>query len=115
MFKSTTEYLRHILDEINYLLSASENISYAEFLADQTVIRAFSRSLEIIGEASKKIPQDFRDNYPDTDWRKITGMRDKLIHDYFGIDYELVWDVVTNKIRKLKDEIEIMVKDSEEK
>jgi len=66
-------------------------------LDDETLKRAFVRSIEIIGEAVKKIPSDFKQKYSHIEWRTMAGMRDKLIHDYFGIDYEIVWDVVTNK------------------
>jgi len=96
------EYLRHIIDEIEYLIDRSTNLSKENFLEDETLKRAFVRSIEIIGEAAKKIPPDFKQKYPHIEWRAMAGMRDKLIHDYFGIDYEIVWDVVTNKIPTLR-------------
>ena len=69
------------------------------------MIRAFSRSLEIIGEASKKIPKSFKDKYADIPWRQIAGMRDKLIHDYFGVDLEIIWDVIQNRLPELNIQI----------
>ena len=96
------EYLRHIMDEIEYLIDRSANLSKEDFLDDETLKRAFVRSIEIIGEAVKKIPPDFKQKYPHIEWRPMAGMRDKLIHDYFGIDYEIVWDVVTNNIPTLR-------------
>ena len=60
------------------------------------------RSLEIIGEAAKKVPEDFRAAHPAVEWRAMAGMRDRLIHDYLGIDLELVWDVVQNRIPELR-------------
>lgn len=60
------------------------------------------RSLEIIGEATKKVPDDFRATHPDVEWRAMAGMRDVLIHDYFGVDLELVWDVVRNRVPLLR-------------
>jgi uncharacterized protein with HEPN domain len=68
------------------------------------------RSIEIIGEAVKKLPDEVRDNYPDFEWKSMAGMRDKLIHDYFGVDYDIVWDVVTNKIPALKEKIQKIIK-----
>ncbi len=64
------------------------------------------RSIEIIGEAAKKLPAQFTKRYPKVEWRAITGMRDKLIHDYFGVDYDIVWDVVTNKVPALRSQIQ---------
>jgi len=98
---SPPEYIRHMLDEIEYLRCRVEHADYAAFLKDETLKRAFVRSMEIIGEASKKIPLDVKAMQPDIEWRKVSGMRDRLIHDYFGVDYAIVWDVATNKMPEL--------------
>ena len=73
-----------------------------EFLSDETLKRASTRSLEIIREASKKIPKEFREKHNDIEWKNRTGMRDRLIHDYMGVNYNIVWDVMTNKIPDLQ-------------
>lgn len=104
------DYLRHILDESRYLLRSTKGISKKQFLKDETLKRSFVRSIEIIGEAVKKLPDEVRDNYPDFEWKSMAGMRDKLIHDYFGVDYDIVWDVVTNKIPALKEKIQKIIK-----
>ncbi len=100
------DYLEDILEECNYLLERSKNFTYEAFIENEDLKRAFIRSLEIIGEATKKIPQEIRIKYPDIPWRDIAGMRDKLIHEYFGISYEIVWKTIKEDIPFLKQEIE---------
>jgi len=101
-----SEYLRHILDEIDYILSQISDKDFDSFTKDETLKRAFVRSLEIIGEAAKKLPESVRAIQPDIEWRKVTGMRDRLIHDYFGVDYTIVWDVATNKLPDLREKLQ---------
>jgi uncharacterized protein with HEPN domain len=109
MSASPLEYLRHILDEADYLISASQGLAKDEFHGDDTLKRAFVRSLEIIGEASKKVPNDMREKHPDVEWRLMAGMRDRLIHDYFGVDYDLVWDVVARKIPEVRERVRLIL------
>jgi uncharacterized protein with HEPN domain len=106
MSLSPLEYLRHILDETEYLASQTQGLSKDDFLGNETLKRAFTRSIEIIGEAAKKVPEDFRQKYPNVEWRAMAGMRDRLIHGYFGIDYDIVWDVVINKAPELHQIVE---------
>lgn len=99
------DYLRHILVEADFLTARSADLSVETFLADETLRRAFVRSLEVIGEAAKKVPEDFRAQHPGIEWRAMAGMRDRLIHDYFGVDFELVWDVVQHHVPALRAQI----------
>lgn len=105
------EYLRHIQAEADFLIRRSADLSREEFQADETLCRAFVRSIEVIGEAAKKVPPAFRDGYPHVEWRAMCGMRDRLIHAYFAVDYELVWDVVVNRMPELRRQVAAMIED----
>jgi uncharacterized protein with HEPN domain len=103
-----------MLAETEYLQRASSLLGSEEFLADETLRRAFVRSIEVIGEAAKGVPQPFRDKYPLVPWQSIAGMRDRLIHGYFAVDFEIVWDVVENKIPSLREQL-LQILDAEHK
>jgi uncharacterized protein with HEPN domain len=106
MSKKPIEYLKHIRDESLYILSViTPDKTKDNFLADETLKRAVIRSLEIIGEATKKIPADFKVKWSTIKWKDMAGMRDRLIHDYMGVNYSIVWDVVKNKIPELHAQI----------
>ena len=92
----------------------SKSLDQDEFLGSENLLRAFVRSLEIIGEAAKKVSEDTRKEYPQLEWRAMAGMRDRLIHGYFGVDYDLVWDVVRNKVPALKAQIEEILAEQDE-
>lgn len=102
MALSIEEYLRHILDETRFISAKVTELDENSFLNDETAKRAFVRSLEVIGEAVKQIPEEVRQQYPNIQWRSIAGMRDKLIHEYFGVDHDIVWDAATAKIPELE-------------
>lgn len=102
MYKSYVPYLQHILDECLYIRSViTDEMEIDEFLADETLKRAITRSLSIIGEATKKIPGDVKYAWQSISWRQMAGMRDRLVHDYMGVNYLIVWDVAKNIIPEL--------------
>lgn len=102
MFLSDLELLRHINDEINFVLTAVDGKDKDAVIYDQVLCRALVRSMEIIGEASKKVSPAFKSAHPSIEWKKMAGTRDRLIHDYFGVDYDIVWDIIINKLPPLQ-------------
>lgn len=112
MHKDPIEYLKHILDECAYIKSViTPDLDKGEFIENETLKRAVIRSLEIIGEATKKITADVKIKWNTISWKNMAGMRDRLIHDYMGVNYSIVWDVVRNKIPELHDQIEDIIND----
>ncbi|OFY88640.1 MAG: hypothetical protein A3K10_12960 [Bacteroidetes bacterium RIFCSPLOWO2_12_FULL_31_6] len=111
MCKDPIEYLKHIRDECQFILSVTDNnLTKNALIENETLKRAIVRSLEIIGEATKKIPADFKVKWESINWKNMAGMRDRLIHDYLGIDYSIVWDVIKNKIPELHQQIIAVIK-----
>ena len=109
MSKSATEYLRHILHEIAFIETESQSILEDQFMRDEVLQHAFSRSLEIIGEASKNISEEYKKEHTDIDWKALAGLRDKLIHHYFGVDYQIVWDVIKNELPTIENKLKILL------
>ena len=91
-----------MLSECEFILSQKgKGLSFGKFMADETLKRAVVRSLEVLGEATKKIPVDVKLQWNAMDWKAIAGMRDRLIHDYMGVNYTIVWDVIQHRIPEL--------------
>jgi uncharacterized protein with HEPN domain len=105
MSRSALEFLRHILDELDYLAAEAQALDLQRLGQDARAKRAVVRSLEVIGEAAKQLPAEVRDRHPEVAGRSLAAMRDKMIHHYFGVDYEIVWDVLTNKVPTLRKQI----------
>lgn len=110
MKKNVEVYLGHILESIDFIDKYITDCSKKEFLNSWEKKDAVTRRLEIIGEAVKRIPDDIKIDHPKIPWKKISGTRDKLIHDYFGVDYELTWNIAINELPKLKKQIEKVVR-----
>jgi uncharacterized protein with HEPN domain len=114
MSNSTIDLLKHILGEINFITEEIRDLEFYEFIENEKDKRAYSRSLEIIGEAIKNLPDELRDQYPIIDWKSAAGLRDRLVHGYFAVDYEIIWKVITLDIPILKRQIEIMIANIDE-
>ena len=103
--KTDEVFINHILEEIEFLKKISMNLEIEDLMDDEVLKRAIPRSLEIIGEAAKNISDNLKNKHPDIEWRKITGLRDKLIHAYFGIDWDIVWDVLKNRLSGMEESL----------
>jgi len=102
-------FLKDIHESSLRVLEYVGAMSMEELFHDSKSVDAVMRNLAIIGEAAKKIPADVRRRYPDVEWKKLAGLRDIVVHDYFGIDEDIIWDVVTVRIPELKRRIDIMI------
>jgi len=102
MKRDITLYVGDIVDNIDKAVAFIGNCSYELFSEDEKTAYAVVRCLEIIGEASKHIPEELRKRWPDIPWKEMAGMRDKCIHDYIGIDYEVIWTAVKDELPRIR-------------
>lgn len=102
-------FLQHILESIKNINEFVEGLSDADFLKDLKTQDAVIRKIEIIGEATKNLPIDFKEKHDDVRWKEIAGMRDVLTHDYFGVDLQAVWNVIINDLPDLKKKIQAIL------
>lgn len=107
-------YLKHILDAINQINEYVKDINYESFMAARLVQDGVVRQFEIIGEATKNLSDEFRTRHGDIQWKDMAGMRDKLIHQYFGVDMEAVWESVIEDIPALKKSVTDILKNTPE-
>lgn len=98
-------YLDDIIEAIKRIEKYTKDLAVEKFKKDDLIIDGVVRNLEIIGEAVKNIPANVKDKYSEIEWKKIAGLRDILAHEYFGVDLEILWDIVENKLPALKKEI----------
>ncbi len=105
------ELIGHIYSEVNFVLHATNNIEFDDFYKDEILKRAVTRALEIIGEATKNLDFDFKHKYQTVPWKFMAGMRDKLIHDYMGVDYLLVFKTAKEDIPELEAQIDLILQE----
>lgn len=105
------DYLNDIIESIEDIWSFTEGMSIEDLESDKKTLYAVIRCLEITGEAVKKIPKNVREKYPEIPWKEIGGMRDKLIHEYFGVDIETIWDTIHGDLTPLKELITRIITD----
>jgi len=104
-------YLRHVLDAINTIEEYLQGVDEEHFKTTRLLQDGTIREIEIIGEAVKNVSKDIRKSYPEVPWQDIAGMRDKLIHGYFGVDIEKVWDSAREDLPVLKEQVKGILKD----
>lgn len=102
-------YLLDILEAIDKIKRYTSKRDFKSFAGDDLVVDAVLRNLELVGEAVKHIPEKAKESYPDIKWKEIAGMRDKLIHDYFGVDHELVWKVITEDMLEFEKRVKVIL------
>jgi uncharacterized protein with HEPN domain len=96
------DYLSDILESIDDIESFTNDMSFDDFVDDKKTLKAVIRSIEVMGEATKRIPESIRAKYPNVPWKKMAGMRDKLIHEYHGVDLEILWKTINEDIPPVK-------------
>lgn len=98
-------YLQDILEASRKIRKYTSGLTFRSFASDEKTLDAVVRNLEVIGEACKKIPDEIRAHHPQIEWKRIASLRDILVHEYFGVDPEIIWDIVTNKLPTFEGQI----------
>jgi uncharacterized protein with HEPN domain len=109
MSPSLLDFLRHIEHECAFILRVSKGKTRDEIINDELLNKGIIRGIEVIGQAVKNLDDDFKLLYPNVEWKKMAGTRDMMIHHYFGIDYEILWNIVSDKIPVLHDYIQQII------
>jgi len=103
--------LEDMLDSAVKIRRYTNDLDFDSFMEDEKTVDAVIRNFEIIGEAANRIDPDFRTKNPEIEWKRIRGFRNRIVHDYFGIDYEIVWAIVENYLNELIENLEVLIDD----
>lgn len=114
MKRTFADYIEDVLDSIKLIEQFTENLNYEEFFRDKKTSYAVIRAIEIIGEAVKNIPDEIKAELPHIPWHKMSGMRNKIAHEYFGISLKIVWNVAKKELPIIKDDIALLMKKYDE-
>jgi len=110
MKKDPLIFIKHILENIDKIEAFSKNLSKKTLSKNELKQYAIIRAIEVIGESVKNLPDSLKNKYPNVPWKEIAGTRDKMIHHYFGVDLNIVWDIISKEIPKLKEDIKDILK-----
>lgn len=110
--RDTILLLEDMLQSAKRIKRYTENIDFDSFMLDEKTIDAVVRNFEVIGEAANRIDPDFRDTNPEIEWKRLRGFRNRIVHDYFGIDYEIVWTIIESYLDELIDWLDTIIEDN---
>ncbi|HUS48748.1 MAG TPA: DUF86 domain-containing protein [Candidatus Paceibacterota bacterium] len=113
--KDDLAFIKHLLDSINAIEEFSKNMNKDKLMSDRLKRSAIVREIEIIGEAVKNISESLKNKHPEIEWKEIVGTRDKMIHHYFGVDLNIVWDIIKINLPDLKIKILRIKRDMDSK
>ena len=102
----------HLVEDIiesgEKILLYTNGLSFEQFISDSKTIDAVIRNFEIIGEAANRLPEEFKDKYPEIDWHRMRGFRNRIVHDYFGIDYNIVWQIKETVLQEMLEKLKLL-------
>jgi uncharacterized protein with HEPN domain len=104
--------LQDIVEACEKIQVYTEGMDFKRFHDDNKTLDAVIRNFEVIGEASKQIPENFRDSHPHISWRHLIGLRNRIVHAYFGVDHQIIWKIIQENLEELKNEVILLIEDT---